>query len=403
MPVYSLHLLVEKITATEPLQGVATAAYRVSLDYVPASQVYGLVLKSLVLETLDPGKTTLDILEDVLREKDCVEKVSPAYPYSEDVQEMVLAREDLDTLSRLEGASEPSVFWGLVEVPKPVKKLLAGRGIECERLPLTLLVVVGSVLLDDGLARWLEDVCRSTRLVFGKRYRVGIAFDRVRKTALHGYFYAYQYTFTEHPHYIATISTRRPLEGLEHLLKALGVGYKKSMSSSISDIVLSRTRATAQVQNALKRLALDVLEAVGREGGKGKLRLLVYAYDNSIFPLKRLKGEIVELWVNRRDRVYLEITNRFYVVNMYSYTIASKGSYMVLEYDNMVDAVDDIEAVYEKAPVESFRVEKVVDHGLLPVFDWERSLVLDKVFKSLQNIAVIPYLEVERGEARHSG
>lgn len=395
MPVYSLRLVLQRVTVTEPLRGITTATYRVSLDYVPASQIYGLVLKSLVLKRLDPKKTTLEVLEDILREKDAIEEVSPAYPYSEDIQEMGLAGEDLDALSPIKTIDEPSVLWGLVEIPKPIKRLLDRKGIECERLPLTLLAIVGSIVSNDKLIQWVSNICRSTKLTLGKRFRVGIAFDRVRRTALHGYFYAYQYTFTAHPHYIATISTRKPLEGLEPLLKALDLGYKKSINNSISDLVLSRTRARTLVRDTLKELSLASLKTVATLGQQGKLRLLVYAYDNSIFPLKRLKGRIVELWINKRNNVYLEITNRFYLVNIHSYTLTTKGSYMILEYDGITDVVDDIEAIYEEIPENIVRVEKIADHKLLHVFDWERSLVLDKIFKSFQNLVLIPYLEVE--------
>lgn len=403
MRLYSLLAHVEKLTVSEPFGGIAKASYRYSLDYIPATQIYGLILKSIIMDKLTPSEevdkaNTLNVLDHLLDYERKVIEVNPMIVYDQ-----IYSRKILETLSKYIDEiddniyrilRQPSILNGLVEIPKPIRKRY---GLKCSFIPLGLLPFLGLILLDKEIIDKINSICNGYSVSIARRLRAGIVIDRVRKSSLPGLFYAYQYSIPAIKNYITTISIEYDLERIKELIEFLGIGYKKSVNKSFGKIFINRLSLGKwiSVRETLHYFTKIVAEAIINK--YHSIGLIIYAFDNTLFPIVADNDKLLFLWINGSPKVYLEITNTFY--NVLSARLGSirvhvckKGSYALLKYTDPRDLLDDIDAIHDLFRIDKsiIRVSKVINGRVYKLSSIEHNLVFNKLIKSMINLILIP-------------
>lgn len=407
MKLYSLLAHIERLTVSEPFGGITQATYRYSLDYVPASQVYGLILKSIIIDKLIPSEkvdnaNTIQILDHLLEYEREIIEVNPMIMYDQQYSREILESlskhidEIDDNIYRI--LRQPSILSGLIETPKPIRKMY---GLNCSFIPLGLLPFLGLILSDKEIIDKINNICNKYSISVTRRFRAGIIIDRMRKSSLPGLFYAYQYSIPTIKNYITTISTKYNLEKVKGLIEFLGVGYKKSINKSFEKILINRLslgiwRTVRETLYNFTKIVSETLTNKYYSTG-----LIIYAFDNTLFPIvSNSNNKLLFLWMNGSPKIYLEITNTFYHVsrNRDNKTddirihLCKKNSYAVLKYDDPRDLLNDIDAIHElfKIDKSKIKISKVINGRTHKPSNTECDLVFNKLIKSMINLILIP-------------
>ena len=406
---YSMDARVYRVTSTREWGGVSRATYRSSYTYFQASQVYGLLLKVLTIKHHAPRlsrASTLEIIDMVMESKDHIHHVSPMLPYIEHL--WISHTGYLDGLRRSyrESAidiatSSLNVLQAAIEVPKALLRDLAGSngssGIS-RYYPL-------------AVAPFIYDLLRAGSTHGGhgggeprlrRRFRSGIAVDRLRKTARYGLFFAYQYSVVSAERFVSSFGCGREIDDMHDLARVMGLGYKKSISNPIAELSILRNPRQTNVEEYLDSAAKLALKIV-REASPAMndlARVMIYAYDSTYLPVGAIRhacseAKVIDLWLDRSNKIYLSLTNKFYTINQPNGAeLVSSGSYIILEAPTQ--CVDKLVGEFRRFNPGSIDIApEIVGGG--KAGEYIRSLIIDKLSKAFRNYVFIPYQPMGTG------
>jgi len=287
---YQLLEMRGEFRCTTPYASVT--AYREAEDYVPASQVLGLLLAIRLVRASRRNSSTLDVLEEVYNvarnymEKGGVAvKVWPGVPVREGeplaLLEAVYHGLRLRGLYRLAEFVRDKVIglaWrfpyvlGLVPAPRiKIPKDEEYPRVKGKRIPLILAVMpfLLTEALKAGVSGRIAEIVKSLQETSIYRYSQGICVDRVRHTSRHGMFYAYGWFKTVDGVTVCPLveykSPAEPLASdseIETYAPILSLGYKKAYNSR-------------KVKVSVKRPELRLAGDGGRDQGKRLFDVLV--------------------------------------------------------------------------------------------------------------------------------
>ena len=371
-----------ELRCTRPYATVA--AFREPLDYVPASQIMGLLL-AVRLMRFGGRDSTLDMLEELRSIADAYMnggvgvKFWPGLPLmeGETLELLELLREVFEgegllelakIINDIEEASRELPYL-LCLAPAPKLELKSGDGtklpiLRIKKAPLALIPVLflvykaGNILKGHERLDELKKILKRLEDPLAFRYSQGICIDRVRHVSKHGMFYAHGLSLTKEGSQICAaieyleapaLATERDIETLAPILSLgfkKGIGAGKLAVSAMRTRYLERGEAPSYIVDFLVRIAKRALEyTVKEEGGKAFVGILALDYVpyGLIGDLVREKPMRLKVVVHP-IMLYLQLTNSFY--RMYwdgsVEALAAPGSFAAFEVEDAIGALDEL-------------------------------------------------------------
>ncbi|NPA69329.1 MAG: hypothetical protein GXO26_00825 [Crenarchaeota archaeon] len=387
--------------------GVQTATYKTTLNYVPASQIFGLLLATYLHLTSEIRElsSSLDLIlqlseisENLTRIGTLVNKddlsllnhicrIWPAYPKHENITQLLdeiikLLRTSRETCVELVSyverlrdlVSENPYLASIVpgpRVPVSVCSLYDGESsivekfsvklhkinaplclMICPSILFTILSIVEKYHGKDVLDKILSKLGHVSHV---KRAKLGICVDRYRHTSKYGLFYVYE-TVTYSNVQLCSLIENFDIKGLDVSsivtgARFLKIGFKKGIDGQVRSVA-TVFRSDESLINMLINLAnnaLDICLALSRScrffiGLACIDKTLITVLDRDMF--SNVDGSYVCSIFSDERSIYLQIMNKFYNVK-YSdrdlFLITAGSCSGVTTYN-----VDKIRGYYEK-------------------------------------------------------